>query len=197
MSRDPEAKSQNEPTAQLASERPAFRVLTSFARLRTERLLLRAPTESDVDDAFAIHADPRANFFNPAGPLRDRGEAERLIADWLMTWAENGFGYWAVCWNDGHVLGFGGVSRQLWRDRVILNLYFRLSPDVWGRGIATELAREAVALSRTHFPALPVVARTRRRNCVALAVAQAAGLVRRPDLDDEHVVAALGWQPVA
>ena len=51
----------------------------------------------------------------------------------------------------------------------------------------------AVTLARTYLPSWPVIARTRVENIPSIRTAQRAGLVRRPDLDTEHVVFALGW----
>lgn len=80
----------------------------------------------------------------------------------------------------------------------MLNLYYRLTPGVWGQGYATELARTAVILARTYLPQLPVVARIRPANIPSIRTAERAGLQRRPDLDTEnmdteHSIFALGW----
>jgi len=85
--------------------------------------------------------------------------------------------------------------RLTWRDRDVLNLYYRLRPDAWGRGYATEVARTAVGLARSYMPHLPVIARTRLANIASIRTTERAGLVRRPDLDTEHIVFALGWTP--
>jgi len=39
-----------------------------------------------------------------------------------------------------------------------------------------------------------VIARTRPTNIASIRTAERAGLVRRPDLDTEHIVFALGWR---
>ena len=38
------------------------------------------------------------------------------------------------------VAGFGGVQPEQWRGRDCWNLYYRIWPQLWGRGIATERA---------------------------------------------------------
>src|SRR5258708_11738405 len=95
-----------------------------------------------------------------------------------------------------HFIGFGGVEHRVWREREVLNLYYRFTPSAWGQGYATELARTAVSLARIYLPQWPVVARTRANNIPSIRTAERAGLVRRPDLDTEHVVFALGWAPI-
>ncbi len=78
----------------------------------------------------------------------------------------------------------------------MLNLYYRFTPSAWGKGYATELARTAVALAREHLPQWPVIALTRVENTASIRTAERAGLLRRSDLDTEHVVFALGWAPL-
>lgn len=112
----------------------------------------------------------------------------------VSFWETFGFGIWAVTLaQEEKVIGFGGVEHRLWRDRDVLNLYYRLTPGAWGQGYATELAQTAVNLARTYLSAWPIVARTRATNIPSIKTALRAGLVRRPDLDTEHVVFALGW----
>jgi len=165
-----------------------------FAEVRTDRLILRQPRSDDGPAMFAVHGDPATNRYNPAGPDPDRAASEETLRCWLRQWEDDGYGYWAVTpLEGGTVLGFGGIMRLTWRDRDVLNLYYRLTPDAWGRGYATEVARTAVRLARSYVPRLPVIARTRPANIASIRTAERAGLVRRPDLDTEHIVFALGW----
>lgn len=168
-----------------------------FGGLRTERLGLRRPDANDGPAMFRVHGDPETNRYNPAGPDPDLATSEAALRDWLQQWQVDGYGYWAVTLPPAtDVVGFGGVRRIIWRDRDVLNLYYRLAPAVWGHGYATELARAAVDLARTSLPHLPVVARTRSANLPSIRTAERAGLLRRPDLDTaEHIVFALGWPP--
>ncbi|MEH0844832.1 GNAT family N-acetyltransferase [Micromonospora sp. CPCC 205711] len=148
------------------------------------RLLLRAPTAVDLADVFRIHGDPRTNQFNPDGPHADVEASRELLDEWLDHWRAHGFGYWAVqSTTSGEVVGFAGVRRGQWLGRPMLNLYYRFAPPHWGHGYATEAARHAVEWAAAHTPDLPVLARTTADNLPSIRTAQAAGLVRRPDLD--------------
>jgi ribosomal-protein-alanine N-acetyltransferase len=168
---------------------------TAFVAVRTDRLILRQPQGDDGPAMFAIHGDPATNRYNPAGPDPDPAASEETLRGWLCQWESDSYGYWAITpLNADTILGFGGVMRRTWRDRDVLNLYYRLTPDAWGRGYATEVARTAVGLARSYLPHLPVIARTRPTNIASIRTAERAGLVRRPDLDTEHIVFALGWR---
>lgn len=159
--------------------------MTAFERVETERLLLRRPALDDLAAHHRIHSDPRTWRHKP--DLRhDRVDrSEQQLLHWLAHWAEHGYGYWSVE-REGRVVGFGGLMLlPAWRGgEDALNLYYRFEPESWGRGYATETARAALALAGRELPRLLVVARIRPSNAESVRVAERAGMVRRPDLDD-------------
>lgn len=167
--------------------------------VETEHLRLRPVTDEDADSVWLLHSDSRTNQYNPAGPMTDRSKAEEQAREWAANWAADGNGYWALeeLQAPGAVIGFGGIRLTHWRGRQVYNLYYRLSPAVWGRGLAGELV--AVAVERWHKLGeyLPLVAYTTAENLPSQKTAIKGGLTRRPDLDevtDAHtdVVFALG-----
>lgn len=167
-----------------------------WSKVLTTRLVLRRLQSGDGAAMFAVHGDPETNLYNPRGPHPDLATSEEMLRECLHHWDIYGFGIWAVMRaQEEQIIGFGGVEHLIWRDRAILNLYYRFTPTAWGQGYATELARTAVTLARTYLPQWPVVARTRAKNIPSIRTAERAGLLRRPDLDTEHVVFALGWEP--
>src|SRR5215469_13602912 len=136
-----------------------------FGKVHTARLVLRRPRAEDGPAVFRVHGDPETNRYNPHGPHADLPASEETLRIWLRGWEEDGYGYWAVTHAPGsEIIGFGGVRRFEWRDREVLNLYYRFAPSAWGHGYAAEMARTAVELARTHVGGLPVVARTRPPN---------------------------------
>jgi RimJ/RimL family protein N-acetyltransferase len=137
-----------------------------------------------------MHGDAESNALNPFGPDSDvTASAERLSA-WLEHWKAHGFGYWAVELSaDGGagtlpIIGFGGVRYDVWRGEPVLNLYYRIGRENWGRGNARDLARHAVEWSRQALAAVPLLARTVSGNLASQRTAMSVGLSRRPDLDD-------------
>ena len=162
-------------------------MLHDFERTMTERLLLRRVQESDLEAVFTLHGDPETNRFHPEKTLRSTEAARELLALWLGDWARHGMGYWAVERRDlpGTVVGFGGVRRKELEGQAVLNLAYRFSPQSWGSGYATEMARTAVALARKHLPDLPLVAIIHLENQASLRVAERIGLRRQRVIDYE------------
>ena len=104
---------------------------------------LRAPLISDVDAAIAIHCDPQTNLYRPGGSPT-RTEAAAYIPEWIAQWEKNGIGYWSLIDKaDETIVGFGGITVKQIGPYYGLNLYFRLSPSVWGKGLASFIGRSA------------------------------------------------------
>jgi ribosomal-protein-alanine N-acetyltransferase len=171
-------------------------LLTIFSEVCTPRLLLRRLRAADGPDYFAVQGDPLTNQYNPAGPDADLAASEKILEMLRQHWESYGFGYWAaVIPQTDTIIGFGGVRYLFWRNRHVLNLYYRFRPAAWGQGYASELAQTAISLAQKHLPGWPVVARIRPGNTASMKTAERAGLVRRPDLDTEFVVYAMDWKP--
>lgn len=173
----------------------APRLRDAFALVETERLLLRRPLHGDLGELHRIHSDPRTWEHRPESRQGGRAHSGRRLAHWLAHWESRGYGYWTVELR-GRIVGFGGVMllpRWAGRRSDALNLYYRLEPESWGCGYASELGSAAVGLAGAELPELPVVARIRPGNERSVRVAERIGLLRRPELDDrEYLVYASG-----
>ncbi|WP_431681894.1 GNAT family N-acetyltransferase [Kitasatospora sp. KL5] len=153
--------------------------------LTTDHLVLRRPVPGDAETILAVHRDPLSCRHNPSDALRTRAEAEWLFRRWDEKWRANGYGYWVVRGRtDGQPLGFCGVKPTALSGMTALNLFYRLHPAAWGRGVATEAASAVVAWAGTTLPGLPLIARIRPDNLPSQRVALKAGLVRASHLDE-------------
>lgn len=168
-------------------------MIQDFERKTTERLVLRRLQESDLDAVFTLHGDPETNRFTPSALLRSMDAARELLEQWLEAWARHDLGYWAVERRDtpGAVVGFGGVRYKELEGQRVLNLAYRFSPQWWGLGYATEVAREALALARKHVPDVPVVAVINLENAPSLRVAERLGMRRDRIIDDDGITSAV------
>jgi len=157
-----------------------------MALMRTARLLLRAPVEADLERFYAIHANPRANLFNPAGPMASRDVAQEAFATWLLHWERHGYGQWAVATLDAPdcVIGFGGLARRMYGSVERVNLGYRFDPACWGAGYASELAAATLAagFALLHLPA--IFALVRPAHGASIRVLEKTGMQLLETLDD-------------
>lgn len=139
--------------------------------VETERLVLRPWAEDDVEALAAIFAEP-AVWRYPFGRGFTRGETEHFLERQFDHWAAHGFGSWAAELKDGHALiGYIGLAVPTWLPQVMpaVEVGWRLHPQHWGRGLATEGGRasvrygfEQLALDRIIAIAMPENVASRR-----------------------------------
>ncbi|WP_069811160.1 GNAT family N-acetyltransferase [Streptomyces sp. TP-A0874] len=132
--------------------------------LETERLVLRRLTGDDVDDLFALHADPEVMKYLDAGPPMAREAVREQLLPRLLECYERygGLGYWAAVRragpDAGSFLGWFELRPQEGGPPEELELGYRLCRSAWGHGYATEGARGLVHRAFTD-PALGGVRR--------------------------------------
>ena len=152
-------------------------ITVDLSHVHSERLCLQRPEESDLHDLYEIHAAPETNLYNPSGPMESLDEARKLLLSWRADWDADGFGYWCVresC--AGPVVGVDGLKLRDGEEGRFLNLYYRFSPRVWGRGYAREAAGLAVATADRVFPGVPALAVVRRDNIPSRRVVTGIGM---------------------
>ena len=111
--------------------------------MNQNQFYLRAPLISDTDAAIAIHCDPQTNLYRPGGSPTGQ-EVSAYIPEWIAQWKKNGIGYWTLIDKmDETIVGFGGITLKQIGPHYGLNLYFRLSPTVWGKGLASFIGKSA------------------------------------------------------
>lgn len=155
-----------------------------WAHQRTERLWLDRPTEADIDHLYPLHADARVWTHFPSGRHTDRATTEEMVQGIIENWDRDGLGYWSLRDADpGPVIGLGGC--RLVPEHRRWNLYYRFTPEVQGRGYATELARTAVAVANRFDPEVPVVAIMMDINRSSWRVAEKIGMTKVWEGPDE------------
>ena len=113
--------------------------------LTTARLGFRAWRPDDVARAVALWGDPDVARFTHAGGPPSRAAIEERLTREIASQTEHGFQYWPVfLLDDATHAGCCGV--RLYRpEQRILELGVHLLPAFWGRGLAVEAARAAIA----------------------------------------------------
>ena len=134
---------------------------------------LRPPRHDDLAALHTVYSDERTWRHLPSGRFTEEHSTAVLLQAWLAEWDETGLSTWVVE-VDGEVVGnAGAMPRGGW-----WNLGFRLAPEAWGRGIATDAVRRALDAAHDREPSWPVVARSLEHNVASGRVSEAAGLRR-------------------
>ena len=143
--------------------------------VRTPRLRLRELTLADVDALGAVLGDPDVMRYYPA-PF-DRRKTTEWIERNMASYADNGFGLWAVIVEaDGSFAGDCGLTLQDVGGRTEVEVGYHIDRALWGQGLATE----AAAACRDHaFEVVGVerlVAIVDARNVASRRVAEKIGM---------------------
>jgi RimJ/RimL family protein N-acetyltransferase len=159
--------------------------------LTTERLVLRPWRDSDLAPFAALNADPEVMAHFPATmtPAETAAMAERMAA----ALAERGFGWWAAeVPGVAPFIGFIGLSvpsfgaHFLPPGQRVVEVGWRLARPYWGKGYATEGAREALRFGFGELGLAEIVSFTTTTNLRSQAVMQRLGMIRDPADDFDH-----------
>jgi RimJ/RimL family protein N-acetyltransferase len=143
------------------------------AEIRTERLLMRRWRDEDREPFAAMNADPTVMRYYPRTMTREESDAfvDRIEA----RFDEHGYGLWAVEYA-GEFTGYVGLAWHVFEEGgpEELEVGWRLAERFWGKGIATEAGRAALAVGLEHEPT--VVSVTAEVNVPSQRVMQRIGM---------------------
>jgi RimJ/RimL family protein N-acetyltransferase len=146
--------------------------------LTTDRLVMRAWRDDDLDAYAAITADPEVMRFM-GGPL-DRADAWRQMAVFAGHWELRGYGLWVVE-RDGELIGrVGLLNPEGWPG---LEVGWLLGRDAWGHGYATEAARASVQYAWRELGAHELISLIAPDNTPSQRVAERLGMRPGEDYD--------------
>lgn len=168
--------------------------------LMTERLRLEPIDDRHFDGLQAMNSLPEVMRFvggQPETPQQTRD----MIALVKGRWAQHGFSWWAFIERASGRLVGAGCIQYLGRDPANPHeIGWRLAPDCWGRGLASEAARAMAAFAFETLGAPTLVAVCLPENAASRRVMETLGM-RYRGLEDwygrPHAVFALTraqWQ---
>ncbi len=149
--------------------------------LATERLTLRPWTEADFVPYAAMNADPRVMEHYPSTLTRAESDAGALRVKTRIE--ENGWGLWAMELREtGEFVGFTGLQRPPFEAHFTpcVEIGWRVAHAHWGRGLAPEAARAALAFGFETLALGEIVAMTATSNLKSMRVMEKLGMTRDP-----------------
>jgi RimJ/RimL family protein N-acetyltransferase len=148
----------------------------------TERLLLRPWNAADRTVFAAMNADPEVMRFVGVGRPLTRAQSDELVDAIETHWEQHGFGLWCAALREDPdaCVGFVGLAIPSFLPAVLptVEVGWRLAPAVWGRGLATEGARAALAHAFGPLELESVISVIDPRNRRSVRVAEKLGMHR-------------------
>lgn len=156
-------------------------------RLVTKRLILRQFLPEDEGKLAAINANAKVMEWFPAPMTAEQsaGHFARISDHWL----QRGFGLFALeIRNTGQFIGFTGLSRPSYQISVpnCVEVGWRLTPDAWGNGYATEAATACLNWGFVDLGLSEIVSFTAEQNARSIAVMRRLGMTHDKANDFDH-----------
>lgn len=154
-----------------------------MTRLQTERLILRNWEARDAKAFHRLNNDPEVMHFFPA--RRTREEADTMMTRWQGLYERDGYCFGAVEEKtSGLCVGLCGLARfptGIEAGEIRLETGWRLLPEVWGHGYATEAAAAwlRLAFENLHEPGICAFAVPANR--ASIAVMKRIGMREHPN----------------
>lgn len=161
--------------------------------LVTPRLLLSIPCDDDREDFRALSDDPEVMRHFPS--VLTAEESDAMVARCRESFAHRGFGYFTVRRrDDGGFVGFVGLGVPSFPApfQPCVEVGFRLVVSAWGKGYATEAAREALRFGFEAHALAEIVSFTAVVNEPSRRVMERLGMRREPAEDFDHPRVARG-----
>jgi RimJ/RimL family protein N-acetyltransferase len=148
--------------------------------LKSKRLILREITLDDLEDIHQLHSIPEVDEFNTLGIPKDIEETRKLIKPAIeaQTKSPRTAYEWVIeSKGNGAFLGLAGMF--LSNDKYRLGeMYYKLFPDCWGKGYATEVAQKLVETGFEVFNLHKVEAGVATDNRRSIRVLEKIGMTR-------------------
>ena len=159
-------------------DRPAcepFAVNAPASTLITQRLILRNLTREDAPALAHILGDPEVMRFSVRGVMSER-DTRAFIEHCQASYQTQGFGPWAVIERSSStLLGFCGLNAERVDGADEIELGYRLAPEWWGKGLATQAAHAALSHSFDVLKLKAVIAIVEPANVASVRVIQKLG----------------------
>jgi RimJ/RimL family protein N-acetyltransferase len=153
----------------------------------TERLLLRRWLPMDQEPFAALNADPRVMEHFPSTLSREQSDA--LVEQIEASFDQNGFGLWAVeVPNIARFVGFIGLAVPRFEAHFTpcVEIGWRIAPEYWNRGYASEGARAALAFGFETLQLEEIVSFTVPGNLRSRRVMEKIGMEHNDADDFDH-----------
>ncbi len=157
----------------------------------TARLEFFHLSARDADGLYRMNADPEVMRYTGEQPFASVQETESFLSAY-NPYARHGFGRWSLYRKDtGCYIGFCGLKVLPKTGKV--DIGYRLIRNQWGQGLATEAARQSLAIGFDDFGLAVIVGRAMSCNRGSLRVLQKLGLMHSHYFQEQGI----RWQQLS
>ena len=148
--------------------------------LETERLRLSEITMEDLENVHQLLSVPAVDEYNTLGIPATIKETKEIITPWIkarLKIPRDSYTWKIIIKETGQFIGLAGFSLSNNKFR-LGEIYFKLHPDFWGRGYATETAKRLIRAGFENFNLHKVEAGVATENIRSIRVLEKAGMTR-------------------
>ncbi len=147
--------------------------------LETNRLLLKFTRADDFQNLMVLRSDPNVMRYIGDGTTHQASQVEHFLKTALAYQKRHGIGFCSVFEKDsGKFIGQAGLFHLGFdENKKDIEIAYRLLPDYWNKGYATELTKSLVHWGFTHLSVKKLVAAAHADNLASQQVLKKAGFV--------------------
>ncbi len=144
--------------------------------IETPRLILREFCLDDLNRYWEIQRDPEMTRYTADGGVKSIEAIEDAIRNQVLPdYQTHGYGRWAVVHRESNLLiGFAGLKYLT--DRSEVDIGYRLSPEYWGQGLATEAASAVMNYGWNVLELSQIIGMVLPENTASVRVLQKLGM---------------------
>ena len=154
----------------------------SLEQFETERMIARRVKESDFDALCEMHRD--SSVMATLGGERTTAETRAFLDRNIEHWETFGFGLWMLeARGAGELIGRGALRNVVLEGSAEIEIGYAFFPSHWGKGLATEIAGEIIALAFANLSAPSLVSFCLPTNVASRRVMEKTGGVFERDIE--------------
>lgn len=159
------------------------------SEIETARLVASRITEADLPELLQLLRDPGvAATLSPTGQPPGEDEARAGLIEAVGHWELHGFGLWMLRQrSDGRLVGRGGLQHTFVTGHDEVEVSWAIVSELWGRGLATELARAAIDVAFGPLALQEVIAYTLPGNRASRSVMEKCGFAYNRPIESQGV----------
>ncbi|MDM9380736.1 GNAT family N-acetyltransferase [Chlorogloeopsis sp. ULAP01] len=144
--------------------------------LETQRLVLREFQPADWQPLAPILVNPQVMKFSLTGIL-SASQTQEKIESFITSYKKFGFGKWAVILKESNeLIGYCGIAVEQIDNKDETEIGYRLEPNFWGKGLATEAASAAIQYGFEQLKFPYILGIVERANTASVRVLEKLGM---------------------